>query len=91
MHHLAVQRALKLGDLVKETCEVCGIDAVDAQHDQYEDPLTVRWLCRRHHTSLHHYGEDMFPIRCTAPSLSGEFSNQAAKSRKTARTVAGQI
>jgi hypothetical protein len=28
--------------------------------------LRVRWLCRRHHTRLHHYGEDMFPIRNTA-------------------------
>jgi hypothetical protein len=25
--------------------------------------LRVRWLCRLHHTRLHHYGEDMFPIR----------------------------
>jgi hypothetical protein len=27
----------------------------------------VRWLCRRHHTRLHHYGEDMFPIRTDYP------------------------
>jgi len=44
-------------------CEVCGVEAVDAHHDQYDEPLRVRWLCRRHHTRLHHYGEDMFPIR----------------------------
>jgi hypothetical protein len=64
--HLAVQRALKTGELEKQTCEVCGIEAVDAHHDQYEHPLQVRWLCRRHHTRLHHYGEDMFPIRPVA-------------------------
>lgn len=61
--HLAVQRAVKAGELDKETCEVCGVEAVDAHHDKYDEPLRVRWLCRRHHTRLHHYGEDMFPIR----------------------------
>lgn len=43
--HLAVQRALKAGELEKLTCEVCGIEAVDAHHDQYNEPLRVRWLC----------------------------------------------
>ena len=64
--HLAVQRALKTGQLEKGVCEVCGIEAVDAHHDQYDNPLQVRWLCRRHHTRLHHYGEDMFPMRSVA-------------------------
>ncbi|MDK1494581.1 hypothetical protein QN219_32180 [Sinorhizobium sp. 7-81] len=64
--HLAVQRAVKAGELEKQTCEVCGVEAVDAHHDQYDEPLKVRWLCRRHHTRLHHYGEDMFPIRSAA-------------------------
>lgn len=66
--HLAVQRAVKAGDLEKESCEVCGAEAVDAHHDQYDEPLRVRWLCRRHHTRLHHYGEDMFPVRVFLPS-----------------------
>lgn len=61
--HLAVQRALKAGDLQKETCEVCACEAVDAHHDRYDQPLEVRWLCRLHHTRLHYHGEDMFPIR----------------------------
>src|SRR6478735_8714156 len=63
--HLAVQKALNAGLLERQPCEVCGIEAVDAHHDQYDSPLEVRWLCRRHHTHLHHYGEDMFPIRPT--------------------------
>jgi len=61
--HLAVQRALKSGMLEKENCEVCGIENVDAHHDRYDDPLEVRWLGRRHHTRLHHYGEDVSPLR----------------------------
>ena len=60
--HLAVRRALASGALQKQGCEGCGSDAVDAHHDRYDDPLAVRWLCRRHHVKLHHYGEDMFPI-----------------------------
>ncbi len=61
--HLAVQRAVVAGELEKLGCEVCGHDSVDAHHDAYDEPLRVRWLCRRHHTRLHHYGEDMFPLR----------------------------
>ena len=56
--HLAVQRALNTGELAKLPCEVCGGETVDAHHDQYDEPLNVRWLCRRHHTRLHHYCED---------------------------------
>lgn len=63
--HLAVQRAVKAGDLERQPCEVCGVESVDAHHDHYDEPLRVRWLCRRHHIRLHHYGEDMFPIRNT--------------------------
>ena len=61
--HLAVQRALNAGLLERHACEVCGIEAVDAHHDRYDEPLQVRWLCRQHHTRLHHYGEDMFPVK----------------------------
>lgn len=60
--HLAVQRALVSGKLERQGCEVCGAPKVDAHHDRYDEPLNVRWLCRRHHVKLHHYGEDMFPI-----------------------------
>lgn len=64
--HLAVQRALLSGTLQKQGCEVCGRNAVDAHHERYDEPLNVRWLCRRHHVKLHYYGEDMFPIGRTS-------------------------
>ena len=60
--HLAVQRALVSGALQRQGCEVCGNPVVDAHHARYDQPLAVRWLCRRHHVRLHHGGEDMFPI-----------------------------
>jgi ribosomal protein S27AE len=55
--HLAVQRALKHGELIKTPCEVCGEAKVDAHHDDYKSPLAVRWLCRRHHVRLHKRGQ----------------------------------
>lgn len=58
--HLAVQRALSQGKLKKRPCEVCGKLRVDAHHDDYDRPLSVRWLCRSHHNLLHSVGEDMF-------------------------------
>lgn len=58
--HLTVQRALKSGELIRQGCEVCGNPQTDAHHDDYGDPLTVRWLCRQHHTRLHNGGEDLF-------------------------------
>lgn len=62
--HLAVQRALATGELVKSSCEICGDPTVDAHHANYARPLEVRWLCRQHHVRLHATGceDDFFPI-----------------------------
>lgn len=56
--HVAVQRALSRGDLVKQPCEVCGTTEgrIDAHHDDYAQPLKVRWLCRRDHILFHKRG-----------------------------------
>ncbi len=48
-----VAKAIKSGALVRQPCEVCGAEKVDAHHDDYSKPLDVRWLCRKHH--LHHH------------------------------------
>lgn len=49
----AVYKALQRGTLVKLPCGVCGAEKVDAHHDDYAKPLSVRWLCRRHHGLEH--------------------------------------
>jgi hypothetical protein len=41
------------GWLVAEPCEVCGTDEdIEMHHDDYSQPLAVRWLCRHHHNRL---------------------------------------
>ncbi len=51
-----VKKAIVHGDLVRQPCEVCGADKAHGHHDNYDEPLTVRWLCSRHHIR-HHLGE----------------------------------
>ena len=45
--------AIRSGELVRQPCEVCGESKVDAHHDDYSQPLAVRWLCRKHHAEHH--------------------------------------
>lgn len=48
-----VLKALRKGLLIKKPCEKCGAEKVEAHHDDYKKPLSVRWLCRDHHDELH--------------------------------------
>jgi hypothetical protein len=45
--------ALTTGYLVRGRCLICGQENADAHHPDYTKPLSVTWLCRRHH-SIHH-------------------------------------
>lgn len=51
--HAAVRQALRNKTLARGRCEVCGSFRVDAHHDDYDRPLDVHWLCRRHHQQRH--------------------------------------
>ncbi|MCA9324646.1 hypothetical protein KDA23_01075 [Candidatus Saccharibacteria bacterium] len=48
----AVAYALSVGKLVKQPC-YCGEDKVEAHHPDYNEPLTVVWLCNKHHKEIH--------------------------------------
>lgn len=48
-----VRTALENGTLIRQVCEVCGDPKTGAHHDDYSQPLIVRWLCRGHHMELH--------------------------------------
>jgi uncharacterized protein YdaU (DUF1376 family) len=54
------RRALARGQLVRQPCEVCGADTVEMHHDDYQKPLDVRWLCKRHHDEYHN---QIVPLR----------------------------
>lgn len=48
-----VSNAIRRGKLEKQPCEVCGTTKVHAHHDDYTQPLQVRWLCPKHHKEAH--------------------------------------
>lgn len=50
--HLAVQYAIRRGQLKPLPCWVCGAKA-EAHHPDYSHPLDVVWLCPRHHKLAH--------------------------------------
>ncbi len=50
------ESAIRLGIISKKPCEICGvIIRVAGHHEDYSDPLNVRWLCAKHH-AIHHFG-----------------------------------
>lgn len=57
-----VQRAVKRGDMVRpNACETCGKQElrkdgaknIVGHHDDYNEPLSVRWLCNACHSQWH--------------------------------------
>ena len=47
-----VHWAVKTGKLVRKPC-FCGEEKVFAHHEDYQKPLDVIWLCRKHHVEKH--------------------------------------
>lgn len=47
------QYAVKTGKLVKLPCEICGNKKTEAHHEDYNNPLDVHWMCRKHHLARH--------------------------------------
>ncbi|MGD9919453.1 MAG: hypothetical protein AB7U46_15675 [Paenirhodobacter sp.] len=54
--HLTVQNALRLGVIERQPCAVCGDPKAEAHHENYDDLLSVTWLCRKHHKAHHAKG-----------------------------------
>lgn len=51
--HRAVNDAVRYGKLKSQPCECCGMPKTRAHHDDYLQPLKVRWLCAKHHAEWH--------------------------------------
>ena len=50
--HSLVAYHLKVGNIQKQLCDICGNDA-EAHHEDYKKPLEIIWLCRKHHKRFH--------------------------------------
>jgi hypothetical protein len=51
--HLAVRNAIRLGLMRRELCAECGASKTEAHHNDYTKPLSVEWLCKKHHLNRH--------------------------------------
>ncbi len=63
----AAKKAIRNGILVPGKCEVgrrC-LGIIQGHHDDYLKPLSVRWMCRRHHQQWH--SENGQGLNATAP------------------------
>ena len=73
----ATHRAIRAGVLVKQPWEVCGEVKVDAHHDDYSQPLAIRWLCGKHHAEHHgHLWCEQNGVRLAALSTSAKETGQ---------------
>ncbi len=51
--HQIVAKAVSERRLEREPCEICGDEPALAHHDNYADPLSVKWLCSSCHKLMH--------------------------------------
>ena len=44
---------VKRGKVIKQPCNICQSQEVMAHHLDYDKPLEVIWLCKKHHGQIH--------------------------------------
>lgn len=86
------QKAIRRGVLIVGPCEVCGLQPyssngrqrIHAHHDDYNKPLSVRWLCKTHHDEWHKHNR---PIPRLTPKRTaseiGVIGGRAAQAKMT--------
>ncbi|MDB4567453.1 hypothetical protein N9104_01695 [Pseudomonadales bacterium] len=47
------QYQVRIGNIERESCVVCGDDKSVGHHEDYRLPLEVIWLCEQHHKDRH--------------------------------------
>lgn len=50
---VAVGNAIRDGKLQRQPCFICGAPNTHGHHASYDLPLTVTWLCPKHHKEAH--------------------------------------
>lgn len=60
--HYAVRNAVRDGKLIKATsCSTCGsTKKIEGHHDNYLEPLVVRWLCEDCHKEWHRHNQPIY-------------------------------
>ena len=48
-----VRDALNQGLIKEQPCAVCGEVKTEGHHEDYDKPLDLVWLCKRHHSDRH--------------------------------------
>ncbi len=48
-----LRHAVRSGKIEKLPCEMCGNNKSQGHHEDYLKPLSVRWLCEKHHKEVH--------------------------------------
>ena len=54
---IIVHKMVKEGSLFPEKCIVCGKLPTEAHHEDYNKPLNVKWVCKKHHKEIHNRTE----------------------------------
>jgi hypothetical protein len=69
--HILTGNAIRDGRLIRQPCEVCDCVKVQAHHDDYNQPLAVRWLCQEHHVQWHkdERNQNRHPTSACYPSV----------------------
>lgn len=49
----AINHQIRVGNITRQPCEVCGENKTQAHHSDYKLPLEVNWLCSIHHAHHH--------------------------------------
>lgn len=63
MARLALNNAVRRGKVAKLPCWECGeTGGVEGHHPDYDAPLDVIWLCRKHHKQLHDAYTQVCPV-----------------------------
>ena len=51
--HIITGNYIRDGKIIRMPCEKCGNVKSEAHHDDYSLPLSIRWLCKKHHAEHH--------------------------------------
>jgi hypothetical protein len=51
--HQCLRSAVRRGLLLPQPCAICGAPNTDGHHEDYNRPMAVTWLCRKHHKQRH--------------------------------------